>query len=51
MTSVVARFLPPNAAERKTLTPYLRPTLHNWNGSTTVILPTGLAAITFESGL
>jgi len=31
MASVVARFLPLNAAEHETLTFYLRPVLHNWN--------------------
>ena len=32
MASVVARLLPLNAAERETLTLYLRTVLHNWNG-------------------
>jgi hypothetical protein len=32
MASVVARFLPLNAAEHETLTFYLRLVRHNWNG-------------------
>jgi L-asparaginase II len=32
MAALIARFLPLNDAERKALTPYMRPSLRNWNG-------------------